>query len=90
MISRNNLPIQPIQPSIPEVDEVLRNSEKESFEKQWIENKILIHLRDKLRMPRDKDQEKPDVYEPQRLTRKICWQYNESARKVPLLRRSYI
>jgi hypothetical protein len=31
-----------------------------------------------------------DKYEPQRLSRKICWQYDSSARKVPLLRRPYI
>lgn len=31
-----------------------------------------------------------DKYEPQRLSRKICWQYDSSARKVPLLRRHYI
>lgn len=31
-----------------------------------------------------------DKYEPQRLGRKICWQYDASARKVPLLRRHYI
>ncbi len=31
-----------------------------------------------------------DRYEPQRLSRKICWQYNQNARKVPLLRRHYI
>jgi hypothetical protein len=31
-----------------------------------------------------------DKYEPQRLGRKICWQYDHTARKVPLLRRHYI
>ncbi len=31
-----------------------------------------------------------DLYEPQRLNRKICWTYNQSAKKVPLLRRHYI
>ena len=31
-----------------------------------------------------------DKYEPQRLGRKICWQYDNTARKVPLLRRHYI
>jgi hypothetical protein len=31
-----------------------------------------------------------DKYEPQRLSRKICWQYDSSAHKVPLLRRHYI
>jgi hypothetical protein len=31
-----------------------------------------------------------DKYEPQRLNRKICWQYDSSAKKVPLLRRHYI
>lgn len=31
-----------------------------------------------------------DKYEPQRLSRKILWQYDASARKVPLLRRPYI
>lgn len=31
-----------------------------------------------------------DRYEPQRLTRKITWQYDGQARKVPLLRRAYI
>jgi hypothetical protein len=31
-----------------------------------------------------------DKYEPQRLSRKICWQYDGKAHKVPLLRRHYI
>lgn len=31
-----------------------------------------------------------DKYEPQRLGRKIMWQYDDKARKVPLLRRHYI
>jgi hypothetical protein len=31
-----------------------------------------------------------DKYEPQRLNRKIMWQYDSTARKVPLLRRNYI
>lgn len=31
-----------------------------------------------------------DKYEPQRLSRKILWQYDSSAKKVPLLRRHYI
>lgn len=31
-----------------------------------------------------------DKYEPQRLSRKICWQYDATAKKVPLLRRHYI
>ncbi len=31
-----------------------------------------------------------DKYEPQRLGRKIVWQYDGSGRKVPLLRRHYI
>lgn len=31
-----------------------------------------------------------DKYEPQRLSRKILWQYDSTAHKVPLLRRHYI
>lgn len=31
-----------------------------------------------------------DKYEPQRISRKICWQYDNTARKIPLLRRHYI
>lgn len=31
-----------------------------------------------------------DRYEPQRLTRKIHWQYDRSMKKVPMLRRDYI
>jgi hypothetical protein len=31
-----------------------------------------------------------DKYEPQRISRKICWQYDSSAKRVPLLRRHYI
>lgn len=31
-----------------------------------------------------------DRYEPQRLGRKIVWQYDGHAKKVPLLRRHYI
>lgn len=31
-----------------------------------------------------------DKYEPQRITRKIHWQYDGSMKKVPMLRRNYI
>ncbi len=31
-----------------------------------------------------------DKYEPQRISRKICWQYDNAAKRVPLLRRHYI
>jgi hypothetical protein len=31
-----------------------------------------------------------DKYEPQRLSRKICWQYDSHAKRVPILRRPYI
>ena len=31
-----------------------------------------------------------DKYEPQRISRKICWQYDQTAHKIPLLRRHYI
>lgn len=31
-----------------------------------------------------------DKYEPQRISRKICWQYDNTAHKIPLLRRHYI
>lgn len=31
-----------------------------------------------------------DKYEPQRISRKICWQYDSNAKRVPLLRRHYI
>jgi hypothetical protein len=31
-----------------------------------------------------------DKYEPQRLNRKILWQYDGKAKKIPLLRRPYI
>jgi hypothetical protein len=39
---------------------------------------------------RKSDRSEEDKYEPQRLSRKICWQYDVNARKVPLLRRHYI
>jgi len=39
---------------------------------------------------RSTDRPGEDKYEPQRLGRKICWQYDSSAHKVPLLRRHYI
>ncbi len=31
-----------------------------------------------------------DMYEPQRINRKICWQYTRDGKKVPLFRRAYI
>lgn len=40
--------------------------------------------------PADEGTQGEDKYEPQRLSRKICWQYDSAARKVPLLRRHYI
>jgi hypothetical protein len=62
---------------------------------------ILRVLRDKLReraapavpaaMNRRKtDRPAEDKYEPQRLGRKICWQYGADGKKVPLIRRHYI
>lgn len=62
---------------------------------------IIQLLREKLRgrqAPRPQVQAKAspadpaaeDKYEPQRLNRKICWQYDSTARKIPLLRRHYI
>ncbi|MDB5051483.1 MAG: hypothetical protein JWO30_4554 [Fibrobacteres bacterium] len=39
---------------------------------------------------RKSDKSEEDKYEPQRLSRKICWQYDVNAKKVPLLRRHYI
>jgi hypothetical protein len=63
---------------------------------------ILMMLRRKLRErkgsgygtwapdPRKPAQGEEDKYEPQRLNRKICWQYDSTAKKVPLLRRHYI
>lgn len=42
------------------------------------------------RTPGPKVSQGEDKYEPQRLSRRICWQYDSSARKVPLLRRHYI
>jgi hypothetical protein len=55
--------------------------------------KILAHLRALLKEKtgkKSKEKSSPDRYEPQRLTRKITWQYDGQARKVPLLRRPYI
>ena len=40
--------------------------------------------------PPKADAGEEDKYEPQRLSRKICWQYDSTAKKVPLLRRHYI
>lgn len=64
---------------------------------------IIRLLREKLqdRDPRNTDVTLPprrkrvsaedeDKYEPQRISRKICWQYDSTAHKVPLLRRHYI
>jgi hypothetical protein len=81
-------------PSIPEIEGVLPVDEREPFEKHFRENKVLHQLRKQLRRRKsDSDTtqaEDPDRYEPQRLTRKICWQYDVNAHKVPLLRRPYI
>jgi hypothetical protein len=38
----------------------------------------------------DQNEEGSDKYEPQRITRKIHWQYDGSMKKVPMLRRNYI
>lgn len=63
---------------------------------------ILMMLRQKLRERKGNgygtwvpDSRRPaqgeeDKYEPQRLNRKICWQYDSTAKKIPLLRRHYI
>jgi hypothetical protein len=62
---------------------------------------ILMILRDKLKERaappapaaqnrRKTDRPAEDKYEPQRLGRKICWQYGADGKKVPLIRRHYI
>jgi hypothetical protein len=81
----------PANPAIPEVEGVWPASQREYFERRLREERILSQLRAIIRKPRPEGEENgSDRYEPQRLTRKICWQYDESARKVPILRRPYI
>ena len=80
-------------PDVREVDSVWAASRRDSFERQLREESVLAQLRGMLRRRHgdaEDEGDEPDRYEPQRLTRKIHWQYDGQARKVPLLRRPYI
>ncbi len=80
-------------PLVPEVEGLFPAGQREHFERYLREERILQQLRQILRRnnsPPVAEPEAPDRYEPQRLTRKICWQYDVNARRIPLLRRPYI
>ena len=81
----------PVSPDIPEVEGVWPLSQRESFERKLREERQWEKLRKKGRAePSRPDDDGSAHYEPQRLTRKICWQYDNKARRVPMLRRPYI
>ena len=76
---------------VSEVEGISATRHRESFERQLREERILARLRGALKQSRtESDEEDPDRYEPQRLTRKMCWQYDGQARRVTFLRRPYI
>jgi len=95
-------PLRDDRPLVGDV-EALADSQADYYREERDEAIIRL-LRDKLRerearnmtatkpilTPAAEGTEGEDKYEPQRLSRKICWQYDSSARKVPLLRRHYI
>ncbi|MEO6095059.1 MAG: hypothetical protein ABIW76_05075 [Fibrobacteria bacterium] len=92
-------PVAAVRPLVADV-EALEGTPKGADPER--DESILMMLREKLRERKGNaygnwapDSRKPakgeeDKYEPQRLNRKICWQYDSSAKKVPLLRRHYI
>jgi hypothetical protein len=53
--------------------------------RRWLKSDPLEALQNQAEMD-----EEADKYEPQRITRKIHWQYDRSMKKVPMLRRDYI
>ena len=97
---RNDLE-RPVISAKPLVGEVERPEGSSKSADQDRDEDILLMLRRKLSQRnlsdtlgqpsarKDRGSEE-DKYEPQRLSRKICWQYDGNARKVPLLRRHYI
>ena len=80
-------------PAVPEVDGVQPANEREPGEQRQ-EKSLLDRLRNMLRQNNreaaSSSLDGADRYEPQRLTRKIHWQYDGHAHKVPMLRRPYI
>lgn len=93
--------IRPVLPVRPMVGDVEALDGTPAGADQDRDRDILMTLRQRLRdrhgsmydtqLPaRKRPAGEEDKYEPQRLNRKICWQYDSSAKKVPLLRRHYI
>lgn len=93
--------IRPILPDRPLVGDVEPLEAAHGAADQDRDRDIIMTLRQRLKdrqgstydtwpAPRRRAAGEEDKYEPQRLNRKICWQYDSSAKKVPLLRRHYI
>jgi malate synthase len=92
-------PVAAVRPLVGDI-EALEGAPKGADQER--DEDILMMLRQKLRErkgtaygtwppnPGKADQSEEDKYEPQRLNRKICWQYDSTAKKIPLLRRHYI
>jgi hypothetical protein len=91
-------PVQPVRPMVGGVEALEGQPDSAAQER---DRDVLLALRERLRErgsaydtwapnPRKRAAGEEDKYEPQRLNRKICWQYDSAAKKVPLLRRHYI
>lgn len=91
-------PVSPVRPLVGDVESIAGTAPVTRRER---DEDIIRMLRNKLKergpeaAPAPRNRRKSDLptedkYEPQRLGRKICWQYDVNARKVPLLRRHYI
>ncbi len=92
-------PVAPVKPLVGDVEAVAGVPVSADPDR---DESILMMLRQKLRErkgnahgtlappSREPANGEEDKYEQQRISRKICWQYDSSAKKVPLFRRHYI
>ncbi len=92
-------------PLIGNVESLDNDVAARDYHLQQRDERMLEELRDSLNKKKKKRKEKEDEkagekeseeeagedhYEPQRLTRKICWQYDQQGRKIPMFRRPYM
>jgi hypothetical protein len=86
-------PVPPDQPLVPQVAApgilpAVPERDRDEAILGFLRQRLWERSQGNRRVTQDKGEE--DKYEPQRLSRKILWQYDGKAKKVPLLRRPYI
>ncbi len=98
-------PSAPPNPLIGNVEALDHDVAARDYHLMQRDERMLEELRDNLKKKKKKREEKKaekenesestdeageDHYEPQRLTRKICWQYDQQGKKIPMFRRPYL